>query len=149
VTDNLWAKQIGRPTLERFADEFAADKGFIWEIKRDWYGLDFDYLRTHPDSLFWRLFLDCTYEVNYLSYMPVEAVRERIFYIQEFYQRDDEEVRAQFFERPDRYLSREEMDRFVEETTGLLERAYCMLWEEGVDTGDYSSVLDLLSASKV
>lgn len=149
VTDNLWAKQIGRPTLERFTVEFAADKGFIWEIKRDWYGLDFDYLRAHPDSLFWNLFLNCTYEEDYLNYMPAEAVRERVAYIQEFYQRDDEEVRAQFFERPDIYLTQEEMDRFVEQTTGLLERAYRMLWEEGVDTGGHNSVLDLLSASEV
>ena len=56
VTDNLWSKKIGLPTQERWPAEFAADPDFIWEIKKDWYGLDFIYLRDHPDSLFWRIF---------------------------------------------------------------------------------------------
>ncbi len=51
VTDNLWHKQIGKPTLARFAAQFKDDPDFIWEVKRDWYGLDFIYLNHHPDFL--------------------------------------------------------------------------------------------------
>jgi hypothetical protein len=81
VTDNLWAQKIGRPTHTRFAAEFEADPKFIWEVKRDWYGLDFVYLYEHPDSLFWRVFLDCAHTEDYFDFMPPEAVAQRIEYI--------------------------------------------------------------------
>ena len=51
VTDNLWDRQIGQPTQARLAAEFEADPQFVWEVKRDWYGLDFIYVRDHPDSV--------------------------------------------------------------------------------------------------
>jgi len=41
VTDNRWSEKIGQPTVKRRAAEFAADRGFIWTVKKDWYGLDF------------------------------------------------------------------------------------------------------------
>ena len=51
ITDNLWTIEVGRPTSEHWADEFAADKKFIWEVKEDWYGLDHIYVREYPDCL--------------------------------------------------------------------------------------------------
>ncbi len=58
ITDNLWTIQVGKPTQERFPEQFAADDKFIWEVKKDWYGLDHIYVREHPDCLYWRIFLD-------------------------------------------------------------------------------------------
>ncbi|MBC8249620.1 MAG: zinc dependent phospholipase C family protein, partial [Anaerolineales bacterium] len=81
VTDNLWNQQIGRPTVTRFKAEFEADPKFIWQVKRDWYGLDFIYLRDHPESLFWRVFLDCEYTWDYqLAFMPAEGLRRQVDY---------------------------------------------------------------------
>ena len=148
VTDNLWNQHIGRPTKARFAAEFEADPKFVWEIKGDWYGLDHIYVRDHPESLFWRVFLDCRYTDEHLDFMPAEAVQQRIDYIKTYYQRRDEKVQA-LYERPYIYLSQAEMDRFVEETTQQLYRIYQLLWEEGVDTSDFSSALELLSDMEV
>jgi hypothetical protein len=149
VTDNLWNRQIGRPTVTRFKAEFEADSKFIWEVKRDWYGLDFIYLRDHPESLFWRVFLDCEYTRDYqLAFMPAEGLRRQVDYIKTYYQRRDEKVQA-LYERPYIYLSQAEMDRFVEETTQRLYRIYQLLWEEGVDISDFSSALELLSDMEV
>ena len=144
VTDNLWNSHIGRPTKARFAAEFEADPKFVWEVKGDWYGLDHIYVRDHPESLFWRVFLGCEHTDEYLDFMPAEAVQQRIDYIKTYYQRRDEKVQA-LYERPYIYLSHAEMDRFVEETTQWLYRIYQLLWEEGADTSDFSSALELLS----
>jgi hypothetical protein len=145
VTDNLWEIEVGRPTIRRFAAEFAADENFIWEVKRDWYGLDFEHVRAHPEALFWKVFLNCSYDEAYtLDYMPAKAVQQRITYIQELYQRDDEKVRAHYMERPDRYLSQEEMDRFVDETAEKLLRIYRRLLEEQADIAGRVFALELL-----
>lgn len=145
VTDNLWHQQVGYPTMERFAAEFEADPQFVWEVKRDWYGLDFEYVRSHPRSLFWTVFLGCEYRESYaLDFMPPEAVKERIAYIQALYQREDDEVRAHYFDRPDLYLSREEMDRFVEGAVGKLARIYSCLFEAQMDPAGFVSALELV-----
>lgn len=74
VTDNMWEELIGKPTMERFASQFEADPKFVWQVKRDWYGLDFEHVRTYPESLFWMVFMDCQYEDDFLDFLPVKAV---------------------------------------------------------------------------
>jgi hypothetical protein len=143
VTDNLWNEQIGRPTHARFRAEFEANPGFIWEVKRDWYGLDFVYLHEHPDSLFWRVFLNCEYREDYwLGFMLAEGMRRQIGHIKDYY-RKPEELHKALHERPDVYLTQAEMDRFVGDTTQRLYRAYRYLWEEGGETAGYTSALEL------
>ena len=68
VTDNLWNEIISQPTYKRYKNQFDADRSFIWEVKKDWYGLDFEYVRDHPDSLYWRTFLHCKYPINYSTF---------------------------------------------------------------------------------
>ena len=143
VTDNLWNNRVGQPTKARFAAELEADPRFGWEIKGDWYGLDHIYVRDHPESLFWRVFLDCRYTDEHLDFMPAEAVQQRIDYIKTYYQRQDEKVQA-LYERPYTYLSQAEMDHFVEETTQRLYQIYQLLWEDEVDTSGHFSALELL-----
>ena len=144
ITDNLWTIAIGKPTQERFPDEFAADKNFIWEVKRDWYGLDLIYVRDHPDSLFWRVFLDAEPAAVDLDFLPLEAVNRQLSYIKEFYQRTDERVQAAY-QRPYVYLSKTEMDTFVDEAVVYLKRAYDRLNWVLSNHQDASSVLDVLS----
>jgi hypothetical protein len=124
VTDNLWDKCIGIPTSERFAVEFEADPKFIWQVKRDWYGLDFEYVRREPDSIFWNVFLDCTYDREYLGFLPKGAVQLRLAYIKELYQRVDDEIEAWYITRPGIYLSEDEMNVFIESTTEILYKIY-------------------------
>jgi hypothetical protein len=142
VIDNLWSTQIGLPTKQRFAAEFAADKNFIWEVKKDWYGLDFLYVHSHPDSLFWRVFLHARAETGGLDFLPLEAVRQRVAYIQEYYQSTGKELQNAY-NRPYIYLPQSEMDRFVDEASARLSRIYQYLWTEGVSTDGFVSALDL------
>jgi hypothetical protein len=123
VTDNLWSLWIGKPTMERFKDQFEADPGFIWEVKKDWYGLDFAYVRANPDSLFWTIFLQSEYRENYLEFLPEAGVRHQIRYIQDYYQRNDEKV-EQIVVRPRQYLTEAEMDIFIERACATVEAGY-------------------------
>ncbi len=126
VTDNLWAHQIGQPTRERFAAEFAANPKFGWTIKEDWYGLDFIYIRDHPDSLFWRVFLGIEATQAYLDFLPLDALQQRVAYIQEYYQKCDAWVQQAYL-RPYIYLSQAEMDDFVEQASQRLFQIYTRL----------------------
>ena len=143
ITDNLWSIKIAVPTIQRFTAEFAADKDFIWEVKKDWYGLDFIYLRDHPDCLFWRVFSGVQPETGELEFLPLKAVRQRVEYIQQYYRRNDEDVQKAY-NRPYIYLSGAEMDRFVDESSRQLARIYQHLWINGAATDGFISALDLM-----
>jgi len=95
MTDNLWSERIAVPTQEEYAKEFDQIPGFIWEVKKDWYGLDFTYVRSHPESLFWRVFLDAEYHLPYLHFFPLDAISNKLTYIKTFYQRMDPAVEEQ------------------------------------------------------
>ncbi|MBN1372270.1 MAG: hypothetical protein JW987_10055 [Anaerolineaceae bacterium] len=143
ITDNCWSIDIGRPTRKRFAEQFAADKDFIWEVKKDWYGLDHRFVREHSESLFWRVFLHCGYSRADLPFLPAEAVQQRIAYIQEYYQSDSERVR-EMLDRPYVYLSAVEMDAFVSRTADHLLQIYTRLWVEGASFDGHVSALEIL-----
>ncbi len=142
VTDNYWGERIGTPTRERYAQEFEADPEFIWEVKKDWYGLDFIYVRDHPDSLFWKVFLQSDMRESPLDFLPVEALHHRIDEIKENYQRKDEKIHA-LYERPYIYLSKDEMDAFVQDVSRALGEIYRYLTENRGDISGYSSALEL------
>jgi hypothetical protein len=50
ITGNLWNARIGEPSAECFSNEFEANKDFIWEVKKDWYGLDCIFVRDHQNA---------------------------------------------------------------------------------------------------
>jgi len=143
VTDNLWHQQIGRPTTEKYSAEFAADKDFIWEVKKDWYGLDFIYLRDHPGCLFWKVFLAAEPETGGLDFLPLEGVQRQLTYIQEYYQRTDETVQR-LYNRPYLYLSAEDRNHFVQATSVTLNRIYQWIWVQAQPTDEAASALDML-----
>jgi hypothetical protein len=142
ITDNLWTMQVGKPTQARFAEQFAADDKFIWKVKEDWYGLDFLYLRAHPDCLFWRVFLGAEPESCDLDFLPAPALPRHLSYIKDFYRRQDEEIRA-MMNHTFKYLSQAEMDIFVDETTGQLDKIYRILWPAPPDLTGLDSALDI------
>jgi len=142
VTDNLWHREIGQPTQQRFRAEFAADPNFIWTVKKDWYGLDFQHVRAHPGSLFWRVFLDCAYERDDLPFLPPEALRQRIQYIKDYYRRDDPET-TELIEHPYVYLTQAEMDGFVQAATECLHAIQAGLSKNSLNFGEAYTALDL------
>lgn len=143
VTDNLWHKGVGAPTQARYAERFDADPDFIWEVKRDWYGLDFIYLRDHQGASFWETFIDSEYNQDYLDFFPPEAVQKKLAYIKSFYQRQDENM-ADLINRDFVFLSQEAMNSFIAQSTARIYQIYQRLWTNSVETEGLNSALDLL-----
>ncbi len=143
LVDNLWDDQIDQPTRDRFSAEFEADPKFIWEVKRDWYGLDFAHVRSNPNSIFWSTFLDCGYTQDYLPFMPPGNVQERIAYINEFYQRTDQKLEDVYGVRPEKYLSEGEMDDFIDLATEKLHKIYHYLCGDDPKLNGFASALEL------
>jgi len=148
VTDNLWHLWIGLPTQSKFQTQFEADSSFIWEVKKDWYGLDLVHVRTHPDSLYWKVFLECSYDENYLDFLLQEGVQERIRYIQQYYRSTDEHAEERV-NRERIYLNQEQMDKFVTLTVKFLIQAYNLLKADLAEFPNHSSILELVNPASV
>lgn len=145
VTDNLWSARIAVPTQKEYAREFADNPGFIWEVKKDWYGLDFAYVRTHPDSLFWRVFLDAEYDLPYLHFFPLDAIPNQLAYIKNFYQRTDPAVKEQLRLKENIYLNEAEMALFVDGAFRDLLRLYLLVTSGEVDVSEMDSAVTIIS----
>lgn len=117
LTDIEWSKLYDRKKLEPiYADGLNSDKGFIWTIKKDWYGQDHLYLQRNPDSVFFSVFAKIAEFPNvYFDFYPANAFIRQVKYITDFYLSADENPERDF-----PYLSKEEMDDFVEHTIGKL-----------------------------
>jgi hypothetical protein len=139
VTDNLWSVKIGRPTVEKYKEQFAADKDFIWEVKKDWYGLDFIHIRDHADCIFWRVFRTAKAELGGLDFLVPESLAWSVEHIQKYYQGTGENVQ-ELYNRPYIYLSQAEADRFVEGSAEHLYRIYEYLSADSSAEGKASAL---------
>ncbi|MFA6729685.1 MAG: hypothetical protein WCR95_01645 [Eubacteriales bacterium] len=118
LTDYIWSRDIFLPQKEQYAEEFAKNPGFIWEIKRDMYDLDHLYLKEHPDFLAFSVFVGIkSFPNTYLDYFSKTAFENKIAYISDFYK--------SFKGEPDReypYFTKADMDNFVVRATAEIER---------------------------
>ncbi len=114
MTDVAWSNNILYPAKERFADEWAADSNkCIWKMKEDWYDLDFMYLLDHPTFRAFHLYLNAVgFENRFMEEFSRDAFENRRQYITGFYLAGKENL-----DRHYPYLTRDEMDHFVEQTS--------------------------------
>jgi hypothetical protein len=145
VTDNLWAERVWRMTKKDYAEELEKDPQFIWEVKKDWYGLDFAYVRAHPECLFWSVFVDARYQHKYLDFFPDGAIAEKLAYIRDFYQRTDEDIEAKLRLKDNVYFNQAEMNQFIDDAVRDLEWIYRSIWERGESVEGLRSAVELLS----
>lgn len=147
LTDILWARQVWRPTNDRFARELQEDKyRMVEEIKGDWYGLDFVHLRDHPEFFLWQAFLDAQPDSLDLDFLPRRAVDQQLAHIKRYYQ-NQPETHPDAFRRPYLYLSKLEMDEFVLDASDQLERVYRLLWPVPPNLDGATSALQLLEGN--
>jgi len=144
VTDNLWTERVWHPTHDQYLSDFEKTPGFIWEVKKDWYGLDFAYVRSHPECLFWRIFIESRYDEEYLEHFPPQAIADKIDYIKTFYQRMDDEVDNRLRLTDQIYLNEAEMALFVDGAYRDLLKIYQAIWERSVLLDGLTSAVELL-----
>ena len=109
-TDLLWSYLVAIPVKKRFSDELISDKKLFWKnVKKDWYGLDHDYLVENPNFSGYRAVCSVTdIDQSALDFYPEGAIMLQMGNIQRFYNENDFETG-----RTGRYMTKSEMDDFV------------------------------------
>jgi hypothetical protein len=98
-----------------YKDNLSKDPKFIWRIKDDWYGQDYVFLKENQDSIFFNCFQHIVDVKDYLDYFPKGAFAEKFRYIREMYLEDFMNPPNEFI-----YLSKDEMDSFVQNATASI-----------------------------
>lgn len=124
LTDIMWADLIVRPSIEKFRTLYDKDRTeWIWTLKKDWYDLDFLYLKRNPDFRAFSIYKNAIgFKNEYLNFFSSDAFDNRRGYITGFYSMEKENL-----EREYTYLKEEEMDHFVDES---VEKILSILKEE-------------------
>ena len=111
LTDKLWSKQIAKPSFRKhIGGEPPYQDPKVWEIKEDWYDLDYKYLRDHPGFRAFRVYLGAVgFRNDFMEEFSPDAFDNRRQYITEFYLQGKDNLDREY-----PYLTEAEMDAFVE-----------------------------------
>lgn len=112
LTDIEWIARIYGPSIARYPQAHAADSHkLLWTLKKDWYDLDFLYLKKHPDFRAFRIYENAVGFVNrYMDIFAEDALENRREYITGFYRGGREGI-----EREYTYLTEASAQQFVED----------------------------------
>ncbi|MEI5909581.1 zinc dependent phospholipase C family protein [Bacillus spongiae] len=111
VTDEEWITLLEQKKKEKVYQEILHTPEYSKLVKRDWYGLDFLYLKNHKDNIFWTEFQHITSFPEYLDFFPTGQTLKQIRNITKFYQTSKISDDHKFI-----YLSPAEVDTFIENT---------------------------------
>lgn len=109
-TDLMWSRMVAVPVKDRFADELERNTKRFWkDVKKDWYGLDHDYLAQFPEFRGYKVICSVkNVDQSALDFFPDGAIIHQIENIRRFYAEGD------FVGgRTGKYLTGSEMDQFV------------------------------------
>lgn len=111
LTDLMWANHIVRPSMRKFKKLYDKDQTeWIWTIKKDWYDLDFLYIKKNPNFRAFSIYKDAVgFNNDYIDMFSKDAFDNRREYITGFYSEERKNL-----EREYPYLNEEEMDQFVD-----------------------------------
>lgn len=111
LADAVWDRSIWQPKKQTplYRKALASVETYMHEIKRDWYGLDFLYLKANPECSFYERFRFIDSVPDYLDYLPAGLLTETVRRIQAYYRMPTFDLN-----RPYIYLSQAEIDAYVE-----------------------------------
>jgi len=111
LTDRLWSEQIALPSFRKYIGGEPPYNGpKAWEIKDDWYDLDFKFLRDHPDFRGFQIYQGAVnFRNDYMEEFSPDAFDNRRRYITSFYLQDKDNLDRTYL-----YLTEAEMDSFVD-----------------------------------
>lgn len=111
ITDSLWSRQIAIPSFRKhIGGEPPYHDPKVWEIKEDWYDLDYKFLRDHPGFRAFRVYLGAVgFRNDFMEEFSKDAFDNRRAYITDFYLQGKENL-----DRVYPYLTESQMNAFVE-----------------------------------
>ena len=139
VTDNAWVRDFIYPAKVRFAhlrlvDGRETPEGvarFYTFLKKDWYDMDFLYVKRNPDLPAYRLFLEAEDAENrYLPFFPADAFTVKRREIREFYRKGAAEVVAR-----EVYISDAEAEAFIRRVAEEIAGQFGEVFAEGLAVG--------------
>lgn len=112
LTDIEWIAHVYEPGIARYPEAYAEDSHkLLWTLKKDWYDLDFLYLKKHPDFRAFQIYESAVgFENHYMELFAEDAFENRREYITGFYRAGREDVEREYV-----YLTEVQADRFVED----------------------------------
>ncbi|MCH4886275.1 hypothetical protein EZV73_01780 [Acidaminobacter sp. JC074] len=124
LTDFMWSELIreNRRKNEVLDKELKNNPKFTWEVKKDWYGLDFEYLKKNSSNIMTDTFKNINASDDYLDYFPKGAFTYRIEEIKKYYLTDEARPK-----RPGLYLSEDELNDFIRLTSESLKERLSFL----------------------
>lgn len=119
MTDFYWSLKVGLPSIERDPKRYQQDKNaVVWEWKKDWYDLDFRYLRDHPDFKAYKIYTSAVgFENRFLDFFARDAFELARQRITAFYSE-----RRENLDREYPWLTPKKADEFVEDVTKMISR---------------------------
>lgn len=113
LTDKIWGREIVLPAKKKQIELYRSSRELFWQtIKRDWYDLDFMYLKSHPSFEAFQIYRRSKNIKNtYMDFFSETAFEERRQFILDFYAEGVANI-----EEHSTYLSKEELDMFVTST---------------------------------
>ena len=123
LTDMEWIKEVLHPSFAAHPDKAEKDRtAFVWELKRDWYDMDFRYLKEHPDFRAFRIYEQSDgFRDGLMDIFSEDAFCSRRKYICGYYRGEHGDL---YREYP--YMTPEQADSFV---SGAAQRVYSALQE--------------------
>jgi hypothetical protein len=115
VTDEEWIKLTDQKKKEKVYQDILNTPEYTPLVKRDWYGLDFLYLKQNRNSIFWTDFQYINEFSEYLNFFPSGQTSKQIKNITKFYHNSSISDDHEFI-----YLKSVEVDEFVENTVDTL-----------------------------
>jgi len=75
VVDNLWSHRINAAYKKRYPELINNPTSAMWQtLKRDWFDLDFCFLRDHPEFSFWQIIMTMPNPPPYLPFLSPEGL---------------------------------------------------------------------------
>lgn len=133
ITDMMWAERIYRPSKVKFKDIIVRNQtDWIWTLKKDWYDLDFLYIKRNPEFRSFLIYRDSIgFKNTYMDFFEEDAFNNRRVYITGFYSENREDLDRKYY-----YLSEEQMERFVEECSKVILQIIKEDYQIGIKEGD-------------
>lgn len=119
ITDEEWIKLTQVKKNEQVHQAIIGTPEYNHLVKRDWYWLDFKYLRHNREHIFWTVFQNIQGYSEYLPFFSEGQTFQQIQNITDFYRNtkvpeDHEPV----------YLKEAEVDDFVQETVNKIQEIF-------------------------
>jgi hypothetical protein len=124
LVDRLWTRLLN-PGMKTAAAALFEARGFdAWsELKLDWYDLDHRFVRSHPQSLFWRNIAAHPVPNVTLEIAPRPALQAQMAFIREFYASPE----PRDLERVYPHLNEASMARFVQDSADIIREVWARL----------------------